>query len=79
MKLVPDNDNQNITGPHLKAARLKSNLTQQQLYAKLKTVAVYTDRASISKIKQQETDCNLLRIISPLPNPLKALPVGCWG
>ena len=65
MKLVLDNDNRNIIGPRLKTARLKSNLTQQQLSAKLETIAVYIDRASISKIEQQKrivTDYELLAL-----------------
>lgn len=65
MKLVLDNDNRNIIGPRLKVARLKNNLTQQQLSAKLETMAVYIDRASISKIEQQKrivTDCELLAL-----------------
>lgn len=65
MKLVLDNDNRNIIGSRLKTARLKSNLTQQQLSAKLETIAVYIDRASISKIEQQKrivTDYELLAL-----------------
>ena len=65
MKLVLDNDNRNIIGPRLKVARLKNNLTQQQLSAKLETMAVYIDRASISKIEQQRrivTDFELLAL-----------------
>lgn len=66
MKLVLDNDNRNIIGPRLKVARLKSNLTQQQLSARLETMAVYIDRASISKIEQQRrivTDFELLALL----------------
>jgi transcriptional regulator with XRE-family HTH domain len=65
MKLVLDNDNRNIIEPRLKVARLKSNLTQQQLSARLETMAVYIDRASISKIEQQRrivTDFELLAL-----------------
>jgi transcriptional regulator with XRE-family HTH domain len=53
MKLVLDKNARNIIGPKLKTARLKNHLTQQQLSAKLDTLAVYIDRASISKIEQQ--------------------------
>lgn len=79
MKLVLDNDNRNITGPRLKVARLKNNLTQQQLSAKLETMAVYIDRASISKIEQQRhivTDYELLalcQILKVSPNWLLGL------
>ena len=79
MKLVLDNDNRNIIGSRLKTARLKSNLTQQQLSAKLETMAVYIDRASISKIEQQRrivTDFELLalcQILKVSPNWLLGL------
>jgi transcriptional regulator with XRE-family HTH domain len=79
MKLVLDNDNRNIIGSRLKTARLKSNLTQQQLSAKLETMAVYIDRASISKIEQQKrivTDYELLalcEILKVSPNWLLGL------
>jgi transcriptional regulator with XRE-family HTH domain len=69
MKLVLDNDNRNIIGPRLKTSRLKNNLTQQQLSAKLETMAVYIDRASISKIEQQRrivTDYELLALCEVL-------------
>lgn len=65
MKLVIDNNTRNVIGPRLKTARLKNNLTQQQLSAKLETIAVYIDRASISKIEQQKrivTDYELLAL-----------------
>ena len=79
MKLVLDNDNRNIIGPRLKVARLKNNLTQQQLSARLETLAVYIDRASISKIEQQKrivTDYELLalcQILKVSPNWLLGL------
>jgi len=79
MKLVLDNDNRNIIGLRLKTARLKNNLTQQQLSAKLETMAVYIDRASISKIEQQKrivTDYELLalcEILKVSPNWLLGL------
>ncbi|NLM43030.1 MAG: helix-turn-helix transcriptional regulator [Clostridiales bacterium] len=79
MKLVLENNNRNIIGPRLRTARLKNNLTQQQLSAKLETLAVYVDRASISKIEQQKrivTDYELLalcQILKVSPNWLLGL------
>ncbi|WKV09616.1 helix-turn-helix transcriptional regulator [Thermoanaerobacterium sp. CMT5567-10] len=79
MKLILDNDNRNIIGPRLKAIRLKNKLTQQQLSAKLETMAVYIDRASISKIEQQKrivTDFELValaEILKVSPNWLLGL------
>lgn len=54
MKLILDSEERNIIGPKLRTARLKNNLTQQELSAKLETLAVYVDRASISKIENQK-------------------------
>lgn len=65
MKLILDNETRNVIGPRLKTARLKNKLTQQQLSAKLETMAVYIDRASISKIEQQKrivTDYEILAL-----------------
>ena len=54
MKLILDSEQRNIAGSRVKIARLKNNLTQQELSAKLETLAIYVDRASISKIEQQK-------------------------
>lgn len=65
MKLVLDSDNRNIVGTKVKIARLKQNLTQEQLSAKLETIAVYIDRASISKLESKKrivTDIELIAL-----------------
>lgn len=54
MKLILDSEERNIAGSRVKIARLKNNMTQQELAAKLETLAVYIDRASISKIEQRK-------------------------
>ncbi|MBB6215096.1 transcriptional regulator with XRE-family HTH domain [Anaerosolibacter carboniphilus] len=54
MKLITEGDTKNIIGPRLKTARQKNKLTQQQLSIKLETMAIYIDRASISKIELQK-------------------------
>jgi len=69
MKLLLDSEERNISGSRVKIARLRNNLTQQQLSAKLETLAVYIDRASISKIEQQKrivTDYELLALCEVL-------------
>jgi transcriptional regulator with XRE-family HTH domain len=69
MKLILNSEERNITGSRVKIARLRNNLTQQQLSAKLETLAVYIDRASISKIEQQKrivTDYELLALCEVL-------------
>ncbi len=79
MKLLLDSEERNISGSRVKIARLRNNLTQQQLSAKLETLAVYIDRASISKIEQQKrivTDYELLalcEILTVSPNWLLGL------
>jgi transcriptional regulator with XRE-family HTH domain len=65
MKLILDSEERNIAGSRVKIARLKNNLTQQELSTKLETLAVYVDRASISKIEQRKriiTDIELLAL-----------------
>lgn len=52
-KTVPEKK-KNIIGPRVKLARKMKKLTQKQLSIKLETMAVYIDRASISKIEQQK-------------------------
>lgn len=65
MRLVLDSKERNIAGARVKTARLANKLTQQELVAKLETLAVYVDRASISKIEQQKriiTDIELFAL-----------------
>ncbi|MBZ4664620.1 MAG: Helix-turn-helix protein [Caloramator sp.] len=65
MKLVLDSEERNIAGSRVKIARLKNNMTQQELSVKLETLAVYIDRASISKLEQQKriiTDIELMAL-----------------
>lgn len=54
MKLILDSKERNIAGSRIKVARLKNNMTQKQLSEKLETLAIYIDRASISKIEQRK-------------------------
>lgn len=53
LKLVLDSEIRNISGPRVRTARLNNNITQKELSIKLETLGVYIDRASISKIEQQ--------------------------
>lgn len=65
MKLVLDSNERNIAGTNVKIARLKNKMTQQELAIKLETLAVYIDRASISKIEKQKriiTDFELVAL-----------------
>ena len=51
MKRIIDNENVNIIGSQIKAAREKSGMTQKQLSEKLELEAIYTCRGSISRIE----------------------------
>ena len=65
MKLVLYSEERNIAGFRVKTARLKNNMTQKELSVKLETLAVYIDRASISKLEQQKriiTDIELIAL-----------------
>lgn len=65
MKLILDTEKRNIAGPRIKTARLENNMTQQELSIKLETLAIYIDRASISKLEQQKriiTDLELVAL-----------------
>ncbi|MBU5255386.1 hypothetical protein [Tissierella praeacuta] len=56
MKLVLDSKERNIAGFRVKTARLQNKMTQKELSVKLETLAIYIDRASISKLEQQKKD-----------------------
>jgi transcriptional regulator with XRE-family HTH domain len=69
MRVLIDSEHKNIIGPHLKAARVNSRYTQQELSNKLEIMAVYIDRASISKIERQKrivTDYELVALAKVL-------------
>lgn len=63
--------NKNIVGPRVRLARAKAKprLTQAELSARLETSGVRIDRASISKIENQErivTDLELMALAKAL-------------
>ena len=65
MKIVLDSENRNAIGFQIKSARLGCKMTQKELSVKLETLAVYIDRASISKIEQKKrivTDIEILAL-----------------
>lgn len=65
MKLIIDSRDHNIVGTRVKTARLNRKLTQEELSAKLETLAVYIDRASISKLELRKrivTDYELIAL-----------------
>ncbi len=65
MRLVLDSEERNVAGFRVKIARVKNNMTQKELSVKLETLAVYIDRASISKLEQRKriiTDIELIAL-----------------
>jgi transcriptional regulator with XRE-family HTH domain len=65
MKLVLDSEDRNVIGYQIKSARLNCKMTQKELSVKLETLAVYIDRASISKLEQKKrivTDIEILAL-----------------
>ncbi len=62
MKKIIDGKNLNIIGERLKEARIKANLSQSQLSAKLELLAVYICRGSISRIENGERMVNDIEI-----------------
>ena len=53
MSRIIDSDKKNLVGRKVKQLRKKRNLTQQELSAKLETLAIYICRGSISRIEDQ--------------------------
>lgn len=53
MKLILDSEERYIIGPRVKIVK-KNNLTQQELCVKLETLAVYINKANISKTEQRK-------------------------
>lgn len=53
-RIIGEHEKTNLTGKRIKEARLKANLSQAQLSAKLETLAIYVCRGSISRIENKE-------------------------
>lgn len=65
MKIVLDSEYRNVIGYQIKSARIGCKMTQKELSVKLETLAVYIDRASISKLEQKKrivTDIEILAL-----------------
>jgi transcriptional regulator with XRE-family HTH domain len=76
MPRIIDAKASNMTGPQIKKARRKAGLSQQQLSAKLETMAVYVCRGSISRIEHGQrtvTDIEIDAISKILNMPLDTL------
>lgn len=53
MPRIIDSKKKNLIGKNVRQLRKKQNLTQQELSAKLETMAIYICRGSISRIEDQ--------------------------
>lgn len=51
MARIIDGNNMNIVGKNIRKYRLERKMSQQQLSAKLETLAIYVCRGSISRIE----------------------------
>ena len=78
MKKILFNDNKNIISKALKLNRIKQNLSQSQLAAKMQTMGVNIDQQMISKIENNSrfvTDYELAcfcKILGISPNDMLA-------
>lgn len=62
MKKIIDSGKLNIIGEKVKEARIKANLSQAELSAKLKLLPVYICRGSISRIENGDRMVNDIEI-----------------
>lgn len=75
MGRIIDGEKKNIVGNRVRQFRLEKDLSQQQLSAKLETVAVYICRGSISRIEDQTrtvTDIELYGLSQVLNKPIES-------
>jgi len=76
MKRINDGHQTNLIGSNIKAARIKSGLSQKQLSEKLETLAIYVCRGSMSRIENGQrivTDIEILGISKILNIPIERL------
>lgn len=74
MARIIDGEKMNLVGKQVRKFRIEQNLSQQQLSAKLETIAVYICRGSISRIEDQTrtvSDIELLGLSKILNKPLE--------
>ena len=63
MARIIDNEEKNLVGKKIKQLRKEKRMSQQELSARLETLAIYICRGSISRIEEQKrtvTDIELL-------------------
>lgn len=76
MSRIIDSSQKNLIGKKVKFLRQKKHLSQQELSAKLETLAIYICRGSISRIEDQSrtvTDIELYGLSKVLDTPIEDL------
>ena len=76
MARIIDSQQKNMIGKNVKRLRKEKHLSQQELSAKLETLAIYICRGSISRIEDQSrtvTDIELYGLSIVLDTPIEDL------
>lgn len=74
MARIIDSNQKNMIGKKVRALRKEKNMSQQELSAKLETLAIYICRGSISRIEDQSrtvTDIELYGLSQVLSTPIE--------
>lgn len=75
MARIIDGKNKNLIGEQVRRFRIEKGMSQQQLSAKLETLAVYICRGSISRIEDRSrtvTDIELYGLSQILGKPIES-------
>lgn len=76
MPRIIESSQKNIIGKKTKHLRMEKHMTQQELSARLETMAIYICRGSISRIEDQSrtiTDIELYGLSQVLSTPIEEL------
>ena len=76
MPRIIESDQKNIVGKKIRQLRIEKHMTQQELSARLETMAIYICRGSISRIEDQSrtiTDLELYGLSQVLSTPIEEL------
>lgn len=74
MARIIDSNHKNLIGKKVRILRKEKNMSQQELSAKLETLAIYICRGSISRIEDQSrtvTDIELYGLSQVLSTPIE--------
>ena len=74
MARIIDSNHKNLIGKKVRILRKEKNMSQQELSAKLETLAIYICRGSISRIEDQSrtvTDIELYSLSQVLSTPIE--------